>query len=173
MSTSIIILFILFFGLRLSTLVISIKNEKRLKQAGAREYGAVNSHVLALLHVVFYFSSLAEGYLDQVQFDRITIIGILLYVLSMVALFYVIQQLSPIWTVKLIIAKDHTLNQGALFRYIRHPNYFLNVIPELLGLVLMMKSYFVLATLFPVYLISLAVRIVQEEKLMKSKFADY
>ena len=58
MSVVIAILFLLFFCLRLVTLALSINNEKRLKQAGAREYGRLNSRILALLHVVFYLGAL-------------------------------------------------------------------------------------------------------------------
>ena len=173
MSTSIVIVFIVFCCVRLFSLFISLKNEKRLKQAGAQEYGKLNSIILAILHVLFYFCAFAEGYANRVQFDQVTIIGIITYVLSIVALFYVIQKLSQIWTVKLIIAKDHPLNKGFIFRYIRHPNYFLNIIPELIGLALVVKSYIVLLILFPVYLVSLAIRIIQEEKLMRSKFSYY
>lgn len=161
MSTIIIIAFMIFFCLRLITLFISTRNEKMLKQAKAQEYGRLNSITLAILHIVFYFSAFAEGYLNRVQFDQITFIGIIIYMLSMAALFYVIYQLSPIWTMKLIIAENHPLNKSFIFRYIRHPNYF-NIIPELIGLALAMKAYIVLATLFPVYLVSLTVRIIQE-----------
>jgi isoprenylcysteine carboxyl methyltransferase (ICMT) family protein YpbQ len=37
--------------------------------------------------------------------------------------------LHRLWTVKLLIASDHVLNQSALFRWVRHPNYFLNIRP--------------------------------------------
>jgi isoprenylcysteine carboxyl methyltransferase (ICMT) family protein YpbQ len=173
MSTAIAIVFVIFFCVRLLTLFISIKNEKRLKQASAQEYGQLNSIVLAILHIVFYLSAFTEGYINCVQFDQITILGIVIYVLSMIAIFYVIYQLSPIWTVKLILAKNHPLNKGFLFRYTRHPNYFLNILPELIGLAVVMKSYIVFLILFPIYLVSLGVRIIQEEKLMRSKFLDY
>ena len=173
MSTTIIVVFALFFVLRLSTLFISIKNEKRLKQSGAQEYGKLNSAILAILHFIFYVSAFSEGYIDDVQFSRVTIFGIILYLFSMAALFYVIRQLSPIWTVKLIIAKDHQINKSSLFKYIRHPNYFLNIIPELIGLALVMESYISLLVISPAYLVSLTVRIVQEEKIMRSNFLEY
>jgi isoprenylcysteine carboxyl methyltransferase (ICMT) family protein YpbQ len=173
MSTAIVVAFFVFFCVRLSSLFISIKNERRLKQAGAQEYGNLNTTILAVLHVVFYLGAFAEGYVNRVQFDQKTVIGIGIYVFSLVMLFYVIRQLSPIWTVKLIIAKDHPLNKSFIFRSIRHPNYLLNIIPELIGLALVMKSYVVLLTVFPVYLVSLGVRIVQEEKQMRSRFEDY
>ena len=87
----------------------------------------------------------------------------------------VITLLIILWSVKSLPPADRgrTLVTGGAFRYFRHPNYFLNIIPELIGLALVMKSYIVLLMLFPVYLISLAVRIIQEEKLMRSMFSDY
>jgi len=173
MATSIAILFVIFFCVRLYTLIISIRNEKILKQQGAREYGKANSLILALLHVLFYVGAFTEGYMKQVQFDQVTVIGLAIYVLAIAALFYVIKQLSPIWTVKLIIGDKHPLNNGFIFKTIRHPNYFLNIIPELIGLALVMKAYVVLTALFPVYLVSLAVRIVQEEKVMRARFSGY
>ena len=173
MSTIIVIAFFVFLCVRLTSLFVSIRNERRLKQAGAKEYGNRNTAILAILHIVFYLGAFVEGYINRVQFDQTTAIGIGVYVFSIAVLFYVIRQLSPIWTVKLIIAENHPLNKSFLFRSVRHPNYLLNIIPELIGLTLVMKSYVVFLMVFPVYLVSLGVRIVQEEKLMRSMFVDY
>ena len=76
MSILIALLFLLFFCVRLLTLAISIKNEKRLKEAGAREYGRLNSRILAVLHVLFYLGALAEGYVRGVRPDLITGLGL-------------------------------------------------------------------------------------------------
>ena len=173
MSIPIAILFLVFFCVRLLTLAISIKNEKRLKQAGAQEYGQLNSLVLAILHVLFYLGAAAEGYFRGVQFDSTTLLGLVIYSGAMAALFYVIYALRPLWTVKIILARDHTLNTDWLFKYVRHPNYFLNILPELIGLALIMKSRTVFVLVFPLYAISLGVRIFQEEKIMRRTFSDY
>lgn len=61
MSTTIILVFAVFFVLRLSTLFISVKNEKRLKHSGAQEYGKLNSAILAILHFIFYVSPLRRA----------------------------------------------------------------------------------------------------------------
>ena len=173
MNQVLIVLFVSFFFVRLSTLFISIRNEKRLKANGGIEYGGLNSSILAILHIGFYLAAFGEGYANAVQIDRESMIGIAIYLLSILALFYIIHELSPVWTVKLIIGREHTLNRSLLFRYIRHPNYFLNVIPELVGLALMFKAYNTLLILFPIYLVSLTVRIVQEEQVMRANFSDY
>ena len=77
------------------------------------------------------------------------------------------------WTTKVIIAEDHQLNTSFLFKYIRHPNYYLNLIPELIELALICESFYVFIVVFPLYCITLIVRIRIEEKAMKSRFINY
>lgn len=49
----------------------------------------------------------------------------------------------------------------------------LNVIPELLGLALLMKAWLTLAVLLPLYLAALGVRIRQEERAMRDACPGY
>jgi isoprenylcysteine carboxyl methyltransferase (ICMT) family protein YpbQ len=91
----------------------------------------------------------------------------------MVILWLVIFNLKDVWTVKLFIAKEHTLNNSLLFKYFRHPNYFLNIIPELIAIALICQAWYTLLIGLPLYLIPLTIRIVQEEKVMKTHFSDY
>jgi isoprenylcysteine carboxyl methyltransferase (ICMT) family protein YpbQ len=60
-----------------------------------------------------------------------------------------------------------------LFRYTKHPNYFLNVIPELIAIALICQAWWVLALGFPLYLIPLVVRIYQEENVMSQQVEGY
>ncbi|OHD06069.1 MAG: hypothetical protein A2086_10385 [Spirochaetes bacterium GWD1_27_9] len=159
--------------MRILTLVYSIRNEKRLKSNGGIEYGKLNTIILAFLHFVFYISSITEAIINKSTFDFINLIGLVLYLFSYAMLIIVIYNLKTIWTVKLIIAKEHTINKNLLFKYIRHPNYFLNVIPELIAITLICKSYYTFVFVFPFYIISLIVRIIQEEKIMKQSFTNY
>jgi isoprenylcysteine carboxyl methyltransferase (ICMT) family protein YpbQ len=71
------------------------------------------------------------------------------------------------------VARGHRLNQSALFRWVRHPNYFLNIVPELLAVAFVAGAWVTLAALFPVYLLVLTVRIVQEERVMRRTFDGY
>jgi isoprenylcysteine carboxyl methyltransferase (ICMT) family protein YpbQ len=173
MNKTIIIVMATFFLIRLMTLIFSIKNETRLKNEGAIEYGKTNSTLMALLHIFYYLGSFFEAHIRQVQFDGITVIGIYLYSFSIIILFYIIHELRAIWTVKLLIAKGHRLNNGFIFKYFRHPNYFLVVIPELIAVSLICKSWILSLSIFPLYLISLGLRIRQEEKVMRQTFANY
>jgi len=165
--------FFLFSILRISSVFISKRNEKRLIAEGATEYGVKNTKILAILHTIFYFSCFAESYYKSVQLNSISIVGYCVYIFSIAVLVYIINKLNPIWTVKLIIASDHKLNNSPIFKYIRHPNYFLNIIPELIGISLIFQSFYTLIILFPVYLISLHIRIKQENNIMKQTFPNY
>jgi isoprenylcysteine carboxyl methyltransferase (ICMT) family protein YpbQ len=170
------LLLLLFLGaalLRVGSVAVSKRHEKVLKAQGAREYGQSTSHLLAAAHTLFYGGALAEGLWRRTQPTPWTLVGLLLYGLAILALVLVWRELQGLWTVKLIIASDHRLNQGTLFRWVRHPNYFLNIIPELVGLALIMGAWIVLMIGLPLYLLVLRKRIVQEEQVMHEHFPHY
>jgi isoprenylcysteine carboxyl methyltransferase (ICMT) family protein YpbQ len=159
--------------LRLGSLAVSMRHEKALKAHGAIEYGRSTSQLLAAAHALFYGGAFVEGLWRSTQPTPWTTVGLLLYGLSIIALLLVWRELKHLWTVKLLIASDHRLNQSALFRWVRHPNYFLNILPELVGLALIMGAWLVLVLGLPLYLLVLRQRIVQEEQVMKAHFPHY
>lgn len=159
--------------LRLGSVVLSRRNEKALKAQGAREYGHRTSLLLTLAHTVFYIGALVEGVLRRTQPTGWTLVGLLLSGGSVLMFVLVWRGLHRFWTVKLLIASDHVLNQSALFRWVRHPNYFLNIIPELCGLTLIMGAWLVLVCGLPVYLLVLRQRILEEEQVMRQHFPQY
>jgi len=53
---------------------------------------------------------------------------------------------------------------------VRHPNYFLNIMPELIGVALLCNAWTTLCVGFPLYLCLLVVRIRQEESAMRELF---
>ena len=166
-----------FFGaaflFRVATLRVSIRHEKLLKRSGAIEYGSTNSLILALCHVGFYACALVEGLYRHAAIDATTRIGISLYLLSSAVLLFVIHLLGEQWTVKLLISPDHVLIEHAFFRVLRHPNYFLNIIPELVGLALALHAFVALSVGLALYLIPLSIRIREEERVMQRKFPTY
>lgn len=166
-----------FFGaavaFRLISLAVSRRNERTLRAAGAEEFGAGNTVVLASLHAACYIGAFAEGLWRRPALDGLTTAGVALYAIGMLVLWMVVRRLGRLWTVKLYLAPDHTLDRSWLFRVVRHPNYLLNVLPELIGLVLALRAWIVLGTLFPAYLVSLGVRVAQEERIMRRRFPSF
>ena len=96
--------------------------------------------------------------------------GLALLIFAYLMLFYVIYQLREVWTLKVYILPEHKVNKTFLFKWVKHPNYFLNILPELIGMALLCKAVFTFCLLFPIYLVILAVRIRQEENAMKHLF---
>tara|TARA_B110000211_G_scaffold190156_1_gene216613 strand:- start:1228 stop:1767 length:540 start_codon:yes stop_codon:yes gene_type:complete len=172
-SMTIISVFIGCFSFRLISLFKSIFNEKRLIKSGAVEHGKTNSAVLTIVHILFYVACISESVLLEKTINEITYQGLMIYATSMFFLWWVIIALNPVWTVKLYIAKDHVLNTNWLFKLVKHPNYFLNVIPEIIGIAIICQSYYTLMIGFPIYMIPLVIRIRQENKIMAESFSDY
>ena len=164
--------FVCFFVLRLISLAFSIRNEKRLLKSGAKQYGKLNSLLLTLAHIAYYFGALYEAYIKGVDFNTLSMVGVAVMAFAYGVLFYVIYRLRDVWTVKLYIAPNHRIERSFLFRSIRHPNYYLNIIPELIGVALLCNAWTTLCIGFPLYLCLLIVRIRQEEAAMKELWSN-
>jgi len=173
MSPVIILFVVAAFAYRFAMLAVSIKNEKRLRANGATEYGAATSRWLAIAHVAFYLAATAEGLMRAAPLDWISAVGFVVYLFGAVMLFVVSRLLGRMWTVKLLIARDHELVSHPLFRAVRHPNYFLNILPELIGYALTLHAFVTLVIGLIVYAVPLLLRIRQEEAVMRQTFAAY
>ena len=146
---------------------------RRLRADGATEYGVSVSRWLAIAHVAFYLAATAEGLVRNAPVDAVSITGFVIYLFGAVMLLVVSHLLGRLWTVKLMIARDHALVTHPLFRLVRHPNYFLNILPELIGYALTLHAFVTLVVGLIVYALPLALRIRQEETIMRGTFAGY
>ena len=97
----------------------------------------------------------------------------MLYAISVVSLVTVMRMLGRFWTVKLLIAADHLLVRNWLFHTVKHPNYYLNILPELIGLTVALHAFMTLMIGVPLYLIPLSIRIREEERVMRHRFESY
>lgn len=154
------------FFIRLIFLKRSIENEKRILSNGGKEFGVENTKRLTMAHIVFYLSCLVEAMVHKTIFDGMGMVGLVLLIFSMLMLMLVIHLLGDIWTVKLMLVNNHKYVDHILFRTVKHPNYFLNILPELIGLTLLSHAYVTFVLVFPVYAVILYRRIAEEEKLL-------
>ncbi|WP_033916816.1 isoprenylcysteine carboxyl methyltransferase family protein [Campylobacter sputorum] len=169
MDYLIFILVFCVFVLRLYFLKISKKNEKNILKNGGKEYGVNNTKVITIVHVMFYLFCLFEAIVREVKFDMVSCIGLGLLMFAFFMLYYIVNYLlKDIWTVKLMIAKNHKYNPHFLFRIIKHPNYYLNIFPELVGLSMLCHASVSFIILAPIYLIIMYIRIKEEDNLIKN-----
>lgn len=163
----ILVIMLSMFFARLIFLKISIKNEKSILANGGKEFGKVNSQALTLLHILIYLFATSEAIVKQTSFDKWSFFGLCLMVFSLIVLYWVTQLLEGIWTVKLMLAKDHKFVDHWIFHYVKHPNYFLNIFPELLGIILLCHAKITASILLPFYIITIVIRIREENRLIK------
>ncbi|MBP1850702.1 isoprenylcysteine carboxyl methyltransferase family protein [Rhizobium halophytocola] len=167
MNTILSVLFVAAVIARLASVAVSKRHEKKLRAQGAVEHGALVTRLLAIAHIAYYLAAFGEGLVRETRFDAISALGLVILLGALVMLVWIVRLLGPVWTVKIMIAKDHPISRHALFRTVRHPNYVLNIVPELIGIALIFHAWWTLAAGLPVYLLVLAVRIWQEERAMK------
>jgi isoprenylcysteine carboxyl methyltransferase (ICMT) family protein YpbQ len=174
MSRSLLIIVALIAIFRLWTLYVAATNAKRLIRDGATEYGHGSTLAVWVATAAIYVGALIEGFsFRHAQFDRVAVVGLVIYIFSAMALIWVMRTLGPFWSGKVIISPRHQLVVHPIFRAIKHPNYFLNMIPELIGFTIMLHAFITLAVGLPLFLISLVFRIRVEEQVLKNKFEAY
>lgn len=154
------------FLIRLIFLKRSIENEKRILSNGGQEFGVENTKRLTLAHIIFYLSCFVEAMVHKTNFDGMSMVGLVLLIFSMLMLMLVIHLLGDIWTVKLMLVNNHKFVDHFFFRTVKHPNYFLNILPELVGLALVSHAYVTFIFIFSSSAI-LYQRIAEEEKLLQ------
>lgn len=67
-----------------------------------------------------------------------------------------------------MVAKNHKFKDHWLFRTVKHPNYFLNIVPELVGIALIRHSKMVSIVVLPLYAIVLYIRIKEENMVLEA-----
>lgn len=156
-----------FFLIRLIFLNISKKHEKAIIANGGKEYGIITTKWLTVVHILFYAACVWEAFYNNVQFDLLSAVGLALLIFSMCMLCVVVRLLGNIWTIKLMLVKNHQFNNHWLFRTVKHPNYFLNIVPELIGVSLLCHAFYSAVFILPVYAYILFRRIREENYLLK------
>jgi methyltransferase len=122
---------------RLGELVISLRNERRLRARGAVEAGAGHFPVMAALHSALLASCLAEVWLLDRPFVPLLAAAMALLLAATMALrYWVIATLDGRWTTRVLVLPDEPAVTGGPYRWLRHPNY-LAVIVEIAALPLL------------------------------------
>lgn len=163
----ILAIIVVLFMIRLYFLKLSKQNEKNILANGGQEYGVATTKALTVAHILYYFSCVTEAIVTDTALDTTGYIGLVLIVFSMYMLYTVTRLLSGIWTVKLMLVKNHQFNDHWLFRTVKHPNYFLNIAPELIGIALLCHAKYSALILLPIYAYILSRRISEENKLLR------
>ena len=147
---------------RLLELLIARTNTARLLAEGAREHGASHYPAIVAVHAAWLITLwlLAIG-------RTVDPFWLALFVLLLIARFWVIASLGPRWTTRIIVLPDAPLVRGGPYRFLNHPNYWvvigeIAVLPLVFGLIHIAVAFSLLNA------IVLWVRIRAENKALES-----
>ena len=94
-------------------------------------------------------SAAIEAFIRKDTFSLLNGIGLIILIIAYIMLFIVIKTLGRIWTLKLFILPNHPIIKSGLYKVTKHPNYFLNIIPELIGVLLLTNATYTTLLLVP------------------------
>lgn len=110
---------------RLTELLISSRNTRRLMARGAREAAATHYPLLVGFHIL-WLVALLLWCADHAP--AISPLGLGLYALVQFARVWTMMALGPYWTTRIITLPDVPLVRRGPYRFLRHPNYVIVVI---------------------------------------------
>ncbi len=158
MSVSIPALCLLLFLVvqRLSELVLSKRNTKKLLAKGATEYGAEHYPLMIALHASWLVALVWFG-IDQ----SLSMPWLALFVVLQAARVWILFSLGGRWTTRIIVLREPLVTRGP-FAWLKHPNYLL-VIAEVLTVPMIFGLPLVAAVFSALNAAMLTIRISAEE----------
>ena len=165
--TFIIIMFYVVIQ-RVSEMFISGRNEKLLRKNGAVEYGKSHYKYMVILHTLFLISVAAE-YLINYSIRNVAEFNtflLFLFLVLQVFRFYTIYSLGMYWNTKILRIPGAPLVKKGIYKYAKHPNYFIVVI-EIALIPLIFNCYYTAVVFSILNLLILSVRIKAENEALK------
>ena len=158
-------IFVLLIVQRISELLISKRNEKRLRNIGAIEYGRGHYKYIVSVHVLFFVFMIAEYlFKSPEQLSMWNYVLILVFIILQILRYWVIMgTLGKRWTTGIFVIPEEIPIRKGLYKYIHHPNYII-VILELMTIPLMFNLFFTAAVISVLNAVVLKERIKEENK---------
>lgn len=119
------IMILILAAQRLAELFISKRNEAWLKAQGGYEVGAEHYKYMVALHLTWFLAMIAEHYVNQTALSPMWQIWLLVIALAQIGRYSVIATLGKFWNTRIIVVPNAPLIKRGLYRFIKHPNYWI------------------------------------------------
>jgi methyltransferase len=169
-------LYLVFLGLlyaeRGLELVVSQRNVRRMRAAGAVEHGRRRFFVMAAFHALFPALAAIEVLLLHRAFPGFAgyaALGVAL--LAQGLRWWAVRTLGPAWNVRVVVASGREPVTSGPYRFLRHPNY-LAVVLEMAAVPLIHGAWLTAVLASVVNAILLADRIRTEERALGPRYAE-
>lgn len=125
---------------RLVELAWSKRNERRLRERGAIEYGRSHYPAMVALHVGWLASMLLEDRRPSTVPTPARVVALGAFVAAQPIRYWAIASLGDRWSTRVLIPPDEGVVTTGPYRYLGHPNY-VAVVAELAGAPVMLGAW--------------------------------
>jgi methyltransferase len=108
---------------RIAELLVSVRNEKRLRARGAVEAGRSHYPFMVAMHAAWLAGLWVSAWSEAANWWLLAA-----YAALQVVRYWVIASLGERWTTRVYVLPDAPLVTGGPYRYLRHPNYVVVVL---------------------------------------------
>lgn len=120
--------------------LLSRRNERALRAAGAVEPPGDVYHVMQIAYPSLFLAILAEGVYRGESRDVITAAGFTLFVASKALKYWAVATLGARWTFRVLVPEGSTIVVAGPYQLLRHPNYAA-VLGEFAGAALLVHAF--------------------------------
>jgi methyltransferase len=125
---------------RLLELVLSRRNERRLRARGAVERGRGHFPLMVALHALWIASTLVEGILRGPEVPALWPVPLALFLLAQALRYWAVFSLGESWNTRILVVPDAKLVRRGPYKYLDHPNYVV-VVMEILAFPLIFGAW--------------------------------
>ena len=125
---------------RLGELAWSKRNEQRLRERGAVEYGQSHYPAMVALHVGWLASTLVEARRPSAVPPRVRALALGAFVVAQPLRYWAIASLGDRWSTRVLVPPGEAPVTTGPYRYLDHPNY-VAVIVELAAIPLALGAW--------------------------------
>jgi methyltransferase len=159
-------------GQRLVELVVSRRNERRLRARGAVEHGTAHWPYMVAMHAAFLVACVAEPWLlDRPLRPWLAAAAGGVVLLALALRGWTLVTLGGRWTARVLVLPGEPLVARGPYRWIRHPNYTA-VVLEIAALPLLHAAWLTATVFTALNAAVLAVRIRVEERALTAARAE-
>ncbi len=125
---------------RLLELVLSRRNERRVRARGAVERGRGHYPLMVALHALWIASTLVEGILRGPEVPALWPVPLALFLLAQALRYWAVFSLGESWNTRILVVPGAKLVRRGPYKYLDHPNYVV-VVVEILAFPLIFGAW--------------------------------
>ncbi len=148
---------------RLLELVLSRRNERRIRARGAVERGRGHYPLMVALHALWIASTLVEGILRGLEVPALWPVPLALFLLAQALRYWAVFSLGESWNTRILVVPGAKLVRRGPYKYLDHPNYVV-VVVEILAFPLIFGAWVTALVFTALNAALLYVRIREEDR---------